>query len=104
MGRLSDQLRREQEQDARRQNRAAVDEIVGNPEPDRGFAAGVREMDRKSSARRMQMARELIQKNPGLLDSNSRTGFLMNSIQDLGMSEAREVLKEFDPSISDSRW
>ena len=104
MGKLSDALRREQREDARRENRDAVNEIVANPEPSQGFTNAVKAMDARDSARRMQMAREIIQQNPGLLDSNSRTSFLMNSIPDLGPSEAREVLKEFDPSIADSRW
>jgi hypothetical protein len=109
MGKLSDALRREQVQDAARENQRAVRELVSNVndrnQPTRhGFQDAVAEMDRAASARRMQMAREIIQQNPGLLESNNRTNFLMSSIPDLGPSEAREVLKEFDSSISDSRW
>lgn len=101
---LRRQLADAEAREARRANQSAVAEIVANPEPSQGFANAVKAMDARDSARRMQMAREIIRQNPGLLDSNSRTSFLMNSIPDLGPSEAREVLKEFDPSIADSRW
>jgi hypothetical protein len=97
MGRLADQLRREQEQDARRANRAAVNELRANPE-DGSFSKHLDKVRADQSRERIQKGRDFLSRNLRILDSGGPVGLLQESLPGLTLEEARYLVEEARPT------
>lgn len=96
MGRLSDQLRKEQAADARRANQKAVARLTSNS-ADGSLSRHLDRINADASRERLQHGRELLSRRPQILDSVGSVGILQDRVPNLTLEEARYLIDEARP-------